>query len=82
MDVNFTAELGGMELDQLLAHQQELTRQRKAVLARQADVQAELDRRAEAIAARRATEDQLLGASAKPPTQHLLGTPEPTEAGS
>jgi len=80
MDVDLNADLDAMELDELLAHQQELTRARKAVLARQARVQGMLDYRADEIARRRAAEDQLLGAASKPPTQQLLG-PDP-EAGS
>lgn len=73
MDVNLNANLAGMELDQLLEHQQELSRQRKAVLDRQVAVQRELDRRAVAIAERRRQEDQLLGQASKPPAQEVFG---------
>lgn len=80
MDVNLNRELGSMELDQLLEHQQELSRQRKAILERQSQVQAELDRRATAIAERRRQEDQLLGQASKPPTQEVFGAAD--EGGS
>lgn len=74
--------LGDMELDQLLEHQQALTRHRKEVLDAQARVQMELDHRARQIASRRAAEDQLLGAANKPPAQQVFGDTPELEAGS
>jgi septal ring factor EnvC (AmiA/AmiB activator) len=75
MDLN--ADLASMDLAQLVEYQQELTRYRKAVLATQANVQAELDARRRRIAAQRAAEDQALGQQTKPPAQELLaGAPE------
>lgn len=79
MDLN--ADLGALSVAELLERQQELSRTRIEVNAAQRSTQAELDRRQREIADRRAAEDQLLGQVSKPPTQHLLGTPE-LEAGS
>lgn len=82
MDVDLNADLEAMDVADLLAYQQELTRARKAVLDAQARAQAHIDYRASEIAARRAREDQLLGASGKPPAQELMAATPPNEAGS
>lgn len=74
MDLN--ADLDAMGLEELLEHQQALTRHRLEVLDAQRRVQGMLDYRADEISRRRSAEDQLLGAAGKPPAQDLFATSE------
>lgn len=73
MDIDLNADISNMANDELLEHQQSLTRARLEILERARQVQATLDYRAAEIVARRRLEDEQLGQLTKPQTQHVFG---------
>lgn len=75
--VDLNAPLPDLSDEDLVAYQQEVTRLRLDALDAGRRAQAELDVRAARRAARRAAEDEALGAVRKPPTQQVFGDSTP-----
>jgi len=73
------ADLSGMNIEELLDHQQALTRLRLTINDRARRTQELIDQRAEEVRQRRAEEDARFGQVTKPPTQEIFGSTAPPQ---